>query len=57
MGNNDYKRYNVPGQVKIEIALEKVCYLPGESIKGSIILTPNFNVFCTKWQWYRIQIW
>ena len=50
MGNNDYKRYNVPGQVKIEIALEKVCYLPGESIKGSIILTPNFNVFCTKWQ-------
>ena len=37
-------KYNVFGKVKIQIELSKVCYLPGEAIKGSIILTPKFNL-------------
>ena len=41
---NDSPKYNILGDVGIQIKLNKVCYLPGESIQGSIILTPKFNL-------------
>ena len=44
MGNEPPKKYNISGDVRIQIKLNKVCYLPGETIQGSIILTPKFNL-------------
>jgi len=41
---NDSPKFNILGDVGIQIKLNKVCYLPGESIQGSIILTPKFNL-------------
>ena len=42
MGNEE--KHNIFGEVNIKIELNKACYLPGEDIKGSIILTPKSNL-------------
>ena len=44
MGNANYPKYNIQGNVDIQIKFNKVCYLPGETIEGWIILTPKFNL-------------
>ena len=46
MGNNNpYKnKYNEEKEVKLDITLNKVCYLPGEQIIGNLYIQPKSGI-------------
>ena len=46
MGNNNaYKtKYNDEKEVKLDISLNKVCYLPGEQIIGNLDIQPKNGI-------------
>ena len=46
MGNNNaYKtKYNDEKEVKLDITLNKVCYLPGEQIIGNLDIQPKNGI-------------
>ena len=44
MGANEAK-YNINGNINIKVALNKVCYFPGENMTGKIQLIPNPGYF------------
>ena len=41
MGNNIKKEYNQEKDIKLDITLNKVCYMPGEKINGSLDIQPK----------------
>ena len=41
MGNNIKKKYNDEKDIKFDITLNKVCYMPGEQIIGSLDIQPK----------------
>ena len=45
MGNNIYTKYNTKGDIDIILSLNKVCYYPGENIKGKIKLIPKIVLY------------
>ena len=40
-----YEKYNKRGDVDLQLSLNKVCFFPGETINGKIIITPKFGLF------------
>jgi len=42
--NNIKKKYNEEKEVKLDITLNKVCYLPGEKIIGNLNIQPNIGI-------------
>ena len=46
MGNNNAykKKYNEEKEVKLDITLNKVCYLPGEQIIGNLDIQPKSGI-------------
>lgn len=42
--NNIKKMYNEEKEVKLDISLNKVCYLPGEKIIGNLDIQPNIGI-------------
>ena len=44
MGNKNSSDYNKTGDIAREIDLNKVCYYPGDDIKGNLILSPKYNL-------------
>lgn len=45
MGNDNIKtKYNTEKEVKLDITLNKVCYIPGEQIIGNLVIQPNMGI-------------